>query len=100
MNRNRGAKKLPSDLFSGLPEQARAQARKATQPEWIEPMLATLTDQRFSRAGWLFEPKLDGVRCLAFYRAGQVRLCSRNQKRQDEKYPEIVQAMKTRYAVP
>jgi ATP-dependent DNA ligase len=30
-------------------------------------MLATLTKERFSRAGWLFEPKLDGERCLAFH---------------------------------
>ena len=31
-------------------------------------MLATLTDQPFSREGWLFEPKLDGERCLVFRR--------------------------------
>jgi hypothetical protein len=31
-------------------------------------MLATLTDERFSREGWLFEPKWDGERCLAFRR--------------------------------
>ena len=32
---------------------------------WVAPMLATLTDEPFSQRGWLFEPKLDGVRCLA-----------------------------------
>ena len=43
---------------------------------WIAPMLATLTDERFSRQGWLFEPKWDGERCLAFRRGGDVRLFS------------------------
>lgn len=28
------------------------------------PMLATLAERPFSRAGWIFEPKLDGVRAL------------------------------------
>src|ERR1700733_6126205 len=45
---------------------------------WIAPMLATLTDERFSRQGWLFEPKWDGERCLAFRRGGDVRPFSRN----------------------
>jgi DNA ligase D-like protein (predicted ligase) len=55
-------------------------------------MLATLTEQRFSRKGWLFEPKLDGERCLVFGRRGALHLLSRNQKRLNEKYPEIVAA--------
>jgi DNA ligase D-like protein (predicted ligase) len=54
-------------------------------------MLATLTDERFSRRGWLFEPKLDGERCLAFGRRDTVRLLSRNQIRLNERYPEIVE---------
>jgi ATP-dependent DNA ligase len=55
-------------------------------------MLATLTDERFSRAGWLFEPKWDGERCLAFRHGRDLRLMSRNQKRLNEKYPEITAA--------
>ena len=45
-----------------LPAEAKARLRKKSQPEWIAPMLATLTDERFSRQGWLFEPKWDGER--------------------------------------
>lgn len=55
-------------------------------------MLATLTDKRFSREGWLFEPKWDGERCLAFRNGGDLQLFSRNQKRLNEKYPEITAA--------
>ena len=66
-----------------LPPEAKARLREAAQPEWLAPMLATLTNERFSREGWLFEPKWDGERCLAF-RGGELRLFSRNQKRLDE----------------
>ena len=46
-----------------------APEQRGQQPEWLEPELATLTKDRFSDPGWLFERKLDGERCLAF-RAG------------------------------
>src|SRR5919197_2919275 len=46
-------------------------------PDWIEPMLATLTDERYLGDGWMLERKLDGIRCLAFVRDGDVRLLSR-----------------------
>jgi DNA ligase D-like protein (predicted ligase) len=55
-------------------------------------MLATLTYERFSREGWLFEPKWDGERCLAFRRGHDLRLLSRNRKRLNDKYPEITAA--------
>ena len=47
-------------------------------PEWVEPMLATLTDERDLTDDWVLERKLDGVRCLAFVEAGAVALRSRN----------------------
>ena len=56
-------------------------------------MLATLTDKRFSRPGWLFEPKWDGERCLAFRNGRHLRLLSRNRKQLNEKYPEITAAL-------
>jgi bifunctional non-homologous end joining protein LigD len=57
-------------------------------------MLATLTDERFSREGWLFEPKWDGERCLVFRRERDLSLFSRNRIRLGEKYPEIVAALR------
>ena len=57
-------------------------------------MLATLRHAAFSRRGWLFEPKLDGVRCLALRSGGDIQLLSRNQKRLNEKYPELVEAFR------
>jgi DNA ligase D-like protein (predicted ligase) len=56
-------------------------------------MLATLTDERFSREGWLFEPKWDGERCLVFRHGRELNLFSRNRIRLNEKYPELTAAL-------
>jgi DNA ligase D-like protein (predicted ligase) len=80
-------------LLEGLPASARSRLQKRPQPTWVAPMLATLTHERFSRAGWLFEPKLDGERCLVFRHGRQVRLFSRHRKRLNERYPEIAAAL-------
>jgi len=48
-------------------------------PEWVVPMAATLTQERFSGPEWVFERKYDGIRLLAYRNDGQVRLLSRNQ---------------------
>jgi|SRR5580692_7059261 hypothetical protein len=53
----------------------------------------TLTDERFSRQGWLFEPKWDGESCLAFRRGGSLRVLSRNRILLNDKYPEITAAL-------
>jgi ATP-dependent DNA ligase len=50
----------------------------ATMPDWLEPMAATLTEERFSGPDWLFERKFDGIRLLAYKRGTDVRLFSRN----------------------
>jgi bifunctional non-homologous end joining protein LigD len=81
-------------LLHGLPIDAKAKLRKRPQPRWVAPMLATLTDERFSRKGWLFEPKWDGERCLVFRRGQALSLFSRNQKRLNDKYPEIAAALR------
>src|ERR1051325_2105146 len=85
-------------LLDRLPPDARAKLRKAKQPDWFVPMLATLTEEHFSRKGWLFEPKLDGVRCLVFRNASGVNLYSRNQKLLNSKYPELVEAFRKQKA--
>lgn len=52
-------------------------------PEWVEPMAATLTQERFAGPEWTFERKVDGIRLLAFRNGGDVRLLSRNRLPQD-----------------
>ncbi|MGD8376979.1 MAG: non-homologous end-joining DNA ligase [Acidobacteriota bacterium] len=65
----------------------------AEPPGWVEPMLATLTDDRFSDPGWIFERKLDGVRCLAFKRRDRIRLLSRNREDMNGTWPELHDAV-------
>ena len=48
-------------------------------PDWLEPMAATLTQERFTGPEWVFERKYDGIRLLAFRNGSEVRLLSRNQ---------------------
>lgn len=76
-----------------IPEDQRRLVRKRRQPAWVDPMLATLTEDYFSDPEWIFEPKLDGVRCIAFKKGREVRLLSRNRLSLNERYPEIVRAV-------
>lgn len=69
-------------------------------PAWVEPELATLTRDRFSDAGWLFERKLDGERCLTFADSDGVRLMSRNQRDISTTYPEIAAAVAAQITAP
>src|SRR5262245_26197573 len=62
-------------------------------PEWVEPMAATLTADRFTGPEWTFERKLDGIRVLAFKKGHDVRLLSRNRLALNGSYPQIVDAI-------
>jgi bifunctional non-homologous end joining protein LigD len=60
-------------------------------PEWLEPMAATLTEERFNGPEWLFERKFDGIRLLAYKRGARVELYSRN--RLPQELPEVEEAI-------
>jgi bifunctional non-homologous end joining protein LigD len=82
-----------SDLFEVLTKSERDLLIAREHPEWLSPMLATLTDQPFSDPGWVFERKLDGERCLVLRDGAQIRLRSRNRQSLNESYPEIEDAI-------
>jgi len=63
-----------------------------TFPEWLQPMAATLTQERFTGPEWIFERKFDGIRLLAFKNGLDVGLFSRN--RLPQNIPSVVQAIK------
>jgi hypothetical protein len=56
-------------------------------------MLPTLTHTLFHQRDWLYEPKLDGYRVLAFVEDGQVRLRSLGGQEYAEQFPWIVHAL-------
>ena len=82
-----------SGPLDDLSEDLRKRVRTRKRAAWMPPALATLTDERFSDPGWLYERKLDGERVLAFKDGKKVRLLSRNKKTLNATYPEVVDAM-------
>jgi bifunctional non-homologous end joining protein LigD len=62
-----------------------------TFPEWIIPMAAPLTQERFAGPEWVFERKFDGIRLIAFKQGAAVRLYSRNRLLQNR--PAIADAI-------
>lgn len=76
----------------------RSQPARPAQPGWLDPQLATLTQDRFSDPAWIFERKLDGERCLAFRDGLRLRLMTRNQLEVTTTYPELAHALAAQQA--
>jgi bifunctional non-homologous end joining protein LigD len=60
-------------------------------PEWLVPMAATLTQERFTGPEWIFERKYDGIRLISYKNGDDVHLYSRNRLRHD--HPPLVEAV-------
>src|SRR3954452_8504845 len=83
------------DPFSALSVAERGLLRPAPLPERVEPMKAVLTEARFSDPAWIFERKLDGIRCIAIKAERRVRLLSRNDLSLNGRFPEVVEALES-----
>jgi bifunctional non-homologous end joining protein LigD len=59
----------------------------------VQHMLATLAEKPFSRPGWVFEIKYDGVRVIAERRGEEVRMLGRSGEDITARYPEIAAAL-------
>ncbi|HZF26219.1 MAG TPA: non-homologous end-joining DNA ligase [Steroidobacteraceae bacterium] len=58
-------------------------------PKTLAPMLADIGDEVRTDPKWLYEPKLDGYRVLAFVEDGKVRLLSRKGIDYTAPFPEV-----------
>ena len=67
--------------------------RRAVRAKDVTPMLAETKERAFTRAGWLFELKLDGYRVLAERTGGEARLQSRNGHDLTGTFPEVARAV-------
>ena len=83
-----------SHPFERLTAEQRDQLVEEPLPDWLDPMLATLTDDHFSDAAWLYERKLDGERAIAYRSDDDVRILSRNATELDDTYPELHDAIR------
>jgi bifunctional non-homologous end joining protein LigD len=59
------------------------------EPPALSPMLASLGTEAFDDAGWVFEPKWDGVRAMAICEQDQTMLFSRKRNDITKTYPEL-----------
>ncbi len=72
------------------PEHVVPRGPSSPMPARFGPMLATPVDAPFDGPEWMFEPKLDGYRALAYIASGKVRLHSRRGGLDlDTAFPEI-----------
>jgi bifunctional non-homologous end joining protein LigD len=62
--------------------------RIETMPDKLEPMQAELAEAPFNRPGWMWEPKLDGYRVLAFI-GRDVKLKSRRGLELAKQFPAL-----------
>jgi len=82
------------DEMKAMPVQRIAASRLApagkreAMPDRLEPMHAEAADAPFNRADWMWEPKLDGYRVLAFVNE-QVRLRSRRGLELAKQFPGL-----------
>jgi bifunctional non-homologous end joining protein LigD len=63
------------------------------RPAFVTPMKAVPTADRPAGDGWVFERKLDGIRCLAVKDRGRTRLYSRNELSLNDRYAPLAAAL-------
>ena len=90
--------RLPNPAVASVEVHANARAAPFPDAKKERPMLASLVDEPFNRAGWLWEPKLDGIRALAYVSDGKVELRSRRGVEITKQYPSLVAALQKQQA--
>ncbi len=70
-------------------------AKKSRMLNDLKPMLATLVDEPFDEAGWIYEVKWDGYRALGYINNGKAELRSRNNNNFNEKFYPVYDALKS-----
>ena len=80
-------------VLDRLDREARATATAAPAPAHAGLMKAVLARQSFSDPEWIYERKLDGIRCLGIRDRGETRMLSRNDLDLGGRYPEVREAL-------
>lgn len=89
-----------NELLKDLRKDEREKLKEKSFPGWMNPMLATLTDDYFDDENWIYERKLDGVRVLVFKSGNNVTLKSRNKNELNDTYPELADALESKSSEP
>src|SRR4029079_15262810 len=67
-------------------------------PKRLAPMHAEIAEAAFTDKDWMWEPKLDGYRVLAFIDEKQVRMFSRNGLDFSKEFPKLAEELKQQAA--
>jgi bifunctional non-homologous end joining protein LigD len=103
--RNASLKKKDESEVEAVHQTARAPSKQSdpfvdtslaglpkAKPRFIEPMKPKLVEHAPTTGDWLYELKFDGIRALAIKNGRTVQLISRNEKKLNDRFPEIAQA--------
>jgi bifunctional non-homologous end joining protein LigD len=84
---------MTADVLAKLSPEELKLAPPAPAPRTADAMKAVLTDDRFDDPNWIYERKLDGIRCIAVRDGQKLQLLSRNDLSENARYPELVDAL-------
>jgi bifunctional non-homologous end joining protein LigD len=82
----------PHEL-ADLDEHERALVHSGPPPTGAQAMKAVLNREAFSDPAWVYERKLDGIRCIAIRDGDRIKMLSRNDLDLGARYPEVRQAL-------
>lgn len=68
--------------------------KKAVDAAWVNPMLAKSTKVNPVGDDWVYEQKLDGLRCVCVRKGDDVQLYSRNKLSFNARFPSVVEAVR------
>ncbi|HIN64496.1 MAG TPA: ATP-dependent DNA ligase [Candidatus Obscuribacterales bacterium] len=93
--RRAGAKNnaSPAPQRSGQKASEKKRSTRKRAVETIAPMLASMAEEPFSKVGWVFEPKFDGIRAIAYVTGGEVKILSRRGLDLTRRYPELAESL-------
>lgn len=83
----------PAPQRSGQKSPDKKRVTRKRQLDPIPPMLASMAEEPFSKEGWVFEPKFDGIRAIAYVSGGDVKILSRRGLDLTSRYPELVESL-------
>ena len=93
-SRSVGSKPAKKKATAATRRAAKKASTRAVPDATILPMMASIGTEIPTGGGWVFEPKYDGVRVLAFATSDSVRLITRNGKDKARQFPEVTEGVR------
>lgn len=84
-----------SNRTAGKPGGSSRSSRKSSKPIFVEPMQCKPVTELPENGDWSYEIKFDGYRCIALKSGTEATLFSRNEKKLNSRFPEVVKALKS-----